>query len=170
MVLGEAVFSYCQFFWFCQPYVSHSLVDLMKWCDPIISTRLTASTLNPVILASLLFHQVWGWEREDILKCRIFPIILRCVITQMSYIISFIMAKASEHTNKLVLQLLASLNKIRQYFGIMEMNNMVLGEAVFSYHRFSVCANRMCLTPWLILWSDAIQSYPLASLHQHSTH
>jgi len=30
MVLGEAVFSYCQFFWFCQPYVSHSLVDLMK--------------------------------------------------------------------------------------------------------------------------------------------
>ena len=112
MVVGEAVFSYRQFFWLWQPYVLSS-VDFIKCCDPIISTCLTASTLNPVILASLLFDQAWGWERKDILKCGIFPTILWRVTTQKSCIISFIMAKASEHTNKFVLQLLASLNKIK---------------------------------------------------------
>jgi len=55
MVLGEAVFSYRRFFRLCQPYVSSLLADFMTCCNPIISSRLTVSTLSPVILASLLF-------------------------------------------------------------------------------------------------------------------
>lgn len=113
MVPGEAVFSYRRLFWLCQLYVLSLSVDFTKCCNPIISSRLTVSTLNPVILASLLSCQAWGWDRNDIPKCRILPTILWCVITQKSYTISFIMAKALEHTNKLVLQLSASLNKIK---------------------------------------------------------
>ena len=44
-----------------------------------------------------MFYEAWGRDRKDIPKRRIIPTILRRVITQKSYNISFIVVKASDH-------------------------------------------------------------------------
>ena len=53
------------------------------------------------------------WDRKDIPKRRIIPTILRSVITQKSYNVSFVVAEALDHKFLLLLLLLLLLTNVR---------------------------------------------------------